>query len=100
MAMNPLIERQIERLHSQIAELSKVLEENEAELATEQGEKRKLRQGQWDALRESATLQGVDEKYDALQDENAKLMLERKSLKAGLAKILAYARLVDGGLRP
>ena len=98
--MNPLIETQIERITSQIAELAKVLEENEQNLDVERGEKDDLRQGQWEARRESATLQRIEKEYDALHDEHAKLVSERKTLKDGLSKILAYVKLVDGGLKP
>jgi hypothetical protein len=98
--MNPLIETQIERITSQIAELAKVLEENERNLDVERGEKDDLRQGQWEARRESATLQRIEKQYDALHGEHAKLVGERKTLKDGLSKILAYVKLVDGGLKP
>jgi chaperonin cofactor prefoldin len=98
--MNPLIEAQIDRITSQIEELAKALEENERDLATERTEKEELRQGQWDARRESATLQRVEKQYDELRDEHAKLICERKTLKEGLSKIIAFVKLVDGALRP
>ncbi len=98
--MNPLIETQIERITSQIAELAKVLEENEQNLGVEREEKDDLRQGQWEARRESATLQRIEKEYDELHGEHAKLVGERKTLKDGLSKILAFVKLVDGGLKP
>ena len=98
--MNPLIETQIEQIDSQIGELAKVLEANESDLELEQAEKEELRQGQWEARRESATLQRMEKQFDELHKEQSKLVRERKTLKKGLSKILAYVKLVDGSLRP
>ena len=98
--MNPLIETQLERLNSQIADLGKVLDENEGDLKIERAEKDELRQGQWEARQKSATLQRIEKEHDELLEDHAKLTKERKILRDGLSKILAFVKLVDGGLRP
>ena len=98
--MNQFIDTRIKRISAQIGELERVLKSNEEDLAIEREEKKELRDGQWRARQESATLKRIDVENDELADENAKFKEERKTLKEGIAKILAYVKLVDGGLRP
>lgn len=98
--MNPIVQKQIDRLMANLEVLSETLAEQQARIEKHVEDRETMQKDSWRRQKELSTLQHVSEDYDVLKAENDRLARERAELEERLRAVLQHTRSLANAYRP
>ena len=97
--MNPFVKTYIDQINGLVAELTRTLEQYEAQCEQTQDAKETLLKQNWSAQRQINALQETLDRLPELDNENRELKIKRQQSLEHAKRILAYAKALSGAMQ-
>ena len=97
--MQPLLERQFERLHEQLEQLREKVREQNAELQRSRKAKEDALETLLERQKEYNLLAAKEERYDALQSERDILGARQEAIRNHVSNLLIYTKALQEAFR-